>query len=77
MKKFKKYLNKFLKYFLIILILITILISFKYLKVQSNKLTLNNFIINKNKCNIFLVEKEEEPKPKSVKYKRYFKKLSW
>ena len=76
MKKYKKYLNKFLKYFFVILILITILISFKYLKVQSNKIALDNFINNKNKCNIFLVQDKDEPKPKSVKYKRYFKKLS-
>ena len=75
MKKFKKYLNKFLKYFLIILILITILISFKYLKVKSNKLTLNNFINNENKCNIFLVQDKDEPKPKRVKFKRYFNKF--
>ena len=76
MKKYKKYLKKFLKYLFVIVISISILTSFKYLKVQSNKIGLDNFINNKNKCNIFLVEKEEEPKPKSVKYKRYFKKLS-
>jgi len=75
MKKYKKYLNKFLKYFFVILILITILISFKYLKVQSNKLTLNNFIINKNKCNIFLVQEDDEPIMKVKKYYKFYNKV--
>ena len=75
MKKFKKCLNKFLKYFFIILILITILIFFKYLKVQSNKLTLNNFIINKNKCNIFLVQEDDEPIMKVKKYYKFYNKV--